>query len=99
MNGLEETPGRILVLSRSTTTCIIRRPGCSAMVLIPLLRFCMGSVLRIMDSVNDKSVAKVDNQHRIYWIDVTEAVRRGENSMVVAFTNPAECVFSFVPHL
>lgn len=53
----------------------------------------------MMDSVNDKSVAKVDNQHRIYWIDVTEAVRRGENSIVVAFTNPAECVFSFVPHL
>ena len=57
---------------------------------IQLLKSCMCFPLCVRDSVNDKSVAKVDNQHRIYWIDVTEAVRRGENHIVVAFTNPAE---------
>lgn len=42
-----------------------------------------------MDSVNDVSVATVDNQHRIYWIDVTKALKQGKNSVVVVFANPA----------
>ncbi len=42
-----------------------------------------------MDSINEISVAKVDNQHRIYWIDVTNAVKQGKNTIVVVFANPA----------
>ena len=36
----------------------------------------------------------MDNQHRISWIDVTAAVRRGENTITVAFANPAAFAFS-----
>lgn len=50
-------------------------------------------------SVNGMRVADVDNQHRIYWIDVTSAVRTGTNTIVVEFANQAAyptCVF-FIP--
>ena len=45
-------------------------------------------------SVNGKGVSSVDNQHRIYWIDVTSAVRRGDNTITVAFANPAASLSS-----
>lgn len=44
--------------------------------------------------MNGQSVAKVDNQHRAYWIDVSSAIHSGTNTVVVAFANPAAFVFS-----
>lgn len=43
-------------------------------------------------SMNGQSVAKVDNQHRAYWIDVSSAIHGGSNTVVVAFANPAAFV-------
>ena len=51
----------------------------------------------VTDSVNSVSVAHVDNQHRTYWIDVSKQVHRGQNSIVVAFANPA--AYPIICHL
>lgn len=63
-----------------------------AEILLPL-------VCVVMRSVNSVSVAQVDNQHRIYWIDVSKQVHRGQNSIVIAFANPAAYSCTFIPNL
>ena len=58
-------------------------------VLIQQLKYCILYYDLLRNSLNDKSVGTVDNQHRNYWIDVTKAIRHGTNKIVVAFANPA----------
>ena len=63
--------------------------GLIVKVLIQQLKSCILQYDLVRNSVNDKSVGTVDNQHRNYWIDVTKAIRHGTNKIVVAFANPA----------